>query len=149
MEEGAQGSQTTIAGSHAIAPGFFEVLEESEQVGGAQVIKSQLIWTLAAGALKKIQQKTEGVAIDGHGSQTHIALFDQVVTEESLNEASKSFRGIHKSMGRGVFELSDRSRKEFGYCREIPVGVANPFMAQIAGKPVNPIFLAGHPPPPF
>ena len=64
-------------------------------MGGVQIRKGQLMGLLAPDLMEEVQQETERVAIDAYSSRTEIALFDEMVAEESLKQVSKAFWRIH------------------------------------------------------
>ena len=55
-------------------------------MSGVQIRKGQLIGPLAVDLVEKVQQETERVAIDAYGARTKIALFDEMIAEESLKQ---------------------------------------------------------------
>ena len=68
-------------------------------MSGVQIRKGQLIGPLAVDLVEKVQQETERVAIDAYSSRTEIALFDEMIAEESLKQVSEAFWRIHCCVG--------------------------------------------------
>lgn len=92
MNEAANRRQPRIAGAHRVFALGFAMIEKSEHHLGGERGQRELINRAPEVVGEKSQEQAEGIAISGDGLRTDIALSDQVVREESLNERGELHR---------------------------------------------------------
>ena len=64
-------------------------------IGGGQIRETQLMERFAALALKKGQEQSEGISVRRESLRAYIALLNQIIGEESLNQLGESFLWVH------------------------------------------------------
>ena len=120
-----------VAGSGAVAPFDFEVVEERSDHRGVEVVEVEFARRLPAALRGEGEQQPEGVAIGGDGVGAGPLLVD-----EALGEERPAWWGRWRSSGVPpcLLETLRSEGEQLGDGREIPVRRSDVDMAEIGGE---------------
>src|ERR1035438_8427913 len=86
MREGPDGSQTRVAGTHAITTHAFEMVEKSQNIVGPKLTEGEPINCLAMFLGEVFQQNTKGVAVSLNRQRADVALCAKMISEKTFDE---------------------------------------------------------------
>src|SRR5208283_661846 len=86
MREGPDGSQTRVAGTHAITTHAFEMVEKSQNIVGPKLTEGEPINCLAMLLGEVFQQHAKGVAVSLNRQRTDVALCAKMIGKETFDE---------------------------------------------------------------
>ena len=92
-EQRVDSGQPRVAGARAVAPVAAQVFQEGSDEIGVEVVQAQLAGRGAGAGLGEGQQQAEGVPVGGHGVAADLALGDQPVGEEGLQDRGEGGHG--------------------------------------------------------
>ena len=121
--EGVDRPEAGVAGSRAVAPVFFEVLEERADQRRVEIVDVQLERLLAGLLLGEAQQQPERVAVGGDRFRAGVALGDQTLSEIRLERGRE--RGHESTSG------SCSSRRLINWSSS---GTASRYQYELAGS---------------
>src|SRR4051794_6179986 len=94
MQERAQGREPGIATSNRVLAVLLEVIQKREHEGRIQIGQHQALGRFVPAVASKLEQEPEAIAIGRHGLWTRVALANQPLQKELLDELGKlAFRG--------------------------------------------------------
>jgi len=91
--ETAHGGEAGVARAHGVAAGAFQMGEKREHVLRRDRGQRELINRTAQVVAEKAQQQAEGIAVGGDSLWAHLAMGEEVLREESLEEGRER-RGV-------------------------------------------------------
>lgn len=112
--EGSQRGETSVAAADAVMPVALQVLEEREEDWRVQLGQRQRREWLLGMILHVTQQQTKCVAIAGDGARAGVALCEQVLAEEVLEELGERQRGRgrrHRAPSGGVLGSTSAAKR--------------------------------------
>ena len=101
MCEGPDGSQTRVAGTHAITTHAFEMVEKSQNIVGPKLTEGEPINRLAMLFGEELQQNTEGVTVSLNRKRADVALCAKMIGKETFDEDGE-WIGSHSEEWLGV-----------------------------------------------
>ena len=93
-EQRVDRGQPRVAGARAVVPVVAQVLQEGSDEPGVEVVQVQVAGGGAGAGLGEGQQQAEGVPVGGHGVAADLALGDQPVGEERLQDRGEGGHGV-------------------------------------------------------
>ena len=133
--EGVDRSEPGVAGSRAVAPVVFEVVEERADQRRVEIVEVQLERLLAGLLVREAQQQPERVAVGGDRLRAGVALGDQTVGEERLERGRE--RG-HESTSRQLLQAAADQLEQLGDRLQIPICAGRVDMPEERGEQRHP-----------
>ena len=117
-EQRVDSGQPRVAGARAVVPVVAQVFQEGSDEVGVEVVQVQLAGCGAGAGLGEGQQQAEGVPVGGHGVAADLALGDQPVGEEGLQDRGEGGHGVPPVRG---LQASCRQGEQLGRAGQVPV----------------------------
>lgn len=94
VEQGTDGGESGVAGSHADTAFVLEVVEERSDHGCVEVFDGQMVGCAPGAGMNEAQQQTKRVSVGGDGVLAGLALVDQSLGEERFEQwCERAHRG--------------------------------------------------------
>lgn len=96
-EQRVDGGESPVARADAVAPVFFEVVEERDDQRGVEVGDVERGRCLGCSGGGETEEESEGAAVGGDRVRRRVALCDQPVSEERLQHRGEGGHGLPAS----------------------------------------------------